>query len=114
MPASYASFNGDISALANDVLVINMEKGEKVTKGGLIVIDDNGKDRGIRNRWCQVYKIGSKLAATAEFSEGDWILVEHGRWTYGFDITTNEGETLYVQKVEVKSILAASDECPLS
>lgn len=113
MPTTYAHFKGDINALPNDVLVINMERGEKITKSGLIVMDDNGENRGIRPRWCQVYKIGSAVQNTLDFNEGDWILVEHGRWTFGFNIETNEGDELYVQKVEVKSILLTSDECPV-
>lgn len=113
MPAGYATFKGDIKPLPNDVLVVNMEKGERVTKGGLIVIDDNGKDRGIRSRWCQVYKVGSKAAETVDYKEGQWIFVEHGRWTFGFSIETLDGEDLYVQKVELKSVLAVSDEYPL-
>lgn len=113
MPAGYATFKGTINALPNDVLVINMEKGEKITKGGLIVLDDNGQNRGIRSRWCQVYKIGSKAAEIVDYKEGQWIFVEHGRWTFGFNIETPEGEDLYVQKVELKSVLAVSDECPI-
>lgn len=113
MPASYSHFKGDIRALPNDVLVINMEKGEKITKGGLIVLDDNGENRGIRARWCQVYKIGSALVDKVDYKEGDWILVEHGRWTFGFNVETTDGEDLYVQKVEVKSVLVATDVCPL-
>ena len=113
MPAGYALFKGDIKPLANDVLVVNMEKGERITKGGLIVIDDNGENRGIRSRWCQVYKVGSKAAETVDYAEGQWIFVEHGRWTYGFNIETSDGQDLYVQKVELKSVLAVSDECPL-
>lgn len=113
MPAGYAHFNGDIRALPNDVLVINMERGDKLSKGGIIIRDDNGENRGIRARWAQVYDVGSKAAETCDYKKGQWIYIEHGRWTFGFDITCTDGTEIYVQKVELKSVLAVSDECPL-
>jgi co-chaperonin GroES (HSP10) len=109
MPYSiFNTFEGDLNPIQDHVLVINMEKGDKVTKGGIITLDDNGKDRGIRPRWCQVWKVGHKN--TDGLESGQWLLVEHGRWTYGFETTTDEGESLYIQRVDPKGILLVSDE----
>jgi co-chaperonin GroES (HSP10) len=119
MPVSNLKVIGEIHPLPDDILVINMERGEKVTRGGLIIIDDNGKNRGIRPRWAQVYKVGSnarvKLKDTVE--EGQWIYVEHGRWTYGVEFQTSDqadGESIYVQKIDLEAVLAVSDECPFT
>ena len=104
---------GDINPLPDHILVINMEKGEKVTKSGIILRDDNGKDHGIRPRWAQVYKVGSRVDCV---SPGQWILLEHGRWTYGIEATvvSDDGEKkLYIQRADNEAILLVSDECPL-
>lgn len=109
----YYKISEDIRPIKDHVLVVNMEKGEKITKGGLIVLDDNGKDRGIRPRWAQVYKVGPEQT---EIKPGQWILVEHGRWTYGVEATLPEGdadETFYVQRVDLAGVMGISDEYPL-
>lgn len=102
---------GDISPLKGHVLVVNMEKGDRVTRSGLIITDDNGKDRGIRPRWAQVYKVG----ADVDYVEpGEWVLLEHGRWTHGVEMVLpeNPDETFYVQRADVDAILLVSDERP--
>lgn len=114
MPAPvYFRLDRDISPLKDHILVFNMEKGEKVSKGGIILRDDNGKDTGIRPRWCQVYKVGSNVDYV---KEGEWILVSHGRWTYGvpLDLKDEHGNIheVYVQRVDVDEILLAQEEKP--
>jgi len=111
MPASvYFKVNEDISPLADHILVHNMEKGDKLTKGGLLIPDDNGKDRGIRPRWAQVYKVGSKI----DYVEpGQWVLIEHGRWTYGVDMELQKDgvvEKHYIQRADTDAILLVADE----
>jgi hypothetical protein len=113
MPSTvYSKVSGDVSPLSDQILVVNMEKGEKVTKGGLIILDDNGKNRGIRPRWAQVYKVGSKV----DYLEpGEFILIEHGRWTYGIPMEipeADEGELFYLQRVDPTGVLLVSDERP--
>lgn len=106
----YSRLDRDIAPLADHILIINMEKGEKITRGGLIVMDDNGKDRGIRPRWAQVYKVGKNV----DYVEpGQWILLEHGRWTYGLNLDLPDGSTLYVQRADTDAILLVTDECPI-
>lgn len=114
MPASeYFRLDRDVTPLKDHVLIYNMEKGERISKGGIIIGDDNGKDVGIRPRWCQVYKVGSNVDF---LKEGEWILVSHGRWTYGvpLDLTDEEGnkKEIYIQRVDVDEILLAQDDQP--
>ena len=52
---------GDLNPLKDHILVYEMENGEKITRGGIIITDDNGKDRGIRPRWAKVQKVGSNI-----------------------------------------------------
>jgi len=83
--------------------------GEQKTKSGIIINDDNGTTRGIYPRWGKVFSKGPKN--TDPYEVGDWILIEHGRWTRAIKID-HEGEEYSVQMVETESILAYSDEKP--
>lgn len=97
-----------IRALHDDVIVKDMDFGEMITAGGIVVQSDNAKVHGIKPRWAQVYKIGPEQV---DVKEGQWILIEHGRWTRKIKIDDGEGPK-EIQKVEVKSILAVADEKP--
>lgn len=80
MPSAvYHKLNSDVRPLSNGILVTDMEQGDKIVNG-LILLDDNGKQTGIHPRWCRVYKVGDKIDFV---KPGDWILVEHGRWSFG-------------------------------
>ena len=96
-----------IRATRETILAKTMEKGERKSAGGIVIPDDDGKDSGIRPRWCQVHDVGSASEFKDEISEGDWILVAHGRWTQGVDFN---GETLW--KIDPDGILLHSDEYP--
>ena len=97
-----------VRALPNDILVVDMDLGEMKTAGGIVVQSDNGKAHGIKPRWAKVYKVGSNIT---DIQEGQWILIEHGRWTRKITIDDGEGVKDF-QKVEPKSILAVTDERP--
>lgn len=97
-----------VRALPNDILVTDMEMGEMKTSSGIVIASDDGKSHGIKPRWAKVYKVGSKVDYV---KEGQWILIEHGRWTRKITIDDGEGEKDF-QKVETKSILAVTDEKP--
>lgn len=100
--------NIQIRAINDDILVANMDFGELVTQSGIVIKSDDGKVHGIKPRWAQVYKVGPDQK---EVTPGQWILIEHGRWTRKIKI--NDGENVKeVQKVDVNGVLAASDEKP--
>ena len=97
-----------IRALHDDVIVKDMDFGEMVTAGGIVVQSDDGKSHGVKPRWGNVYKVGPNQTDVAP---GQWILVEHGRWTRKVKIDDGDG-VKEIQKVEVKAILAVTDEKP--
>lgn len=99
-----------ISAVGNRVLVTDMHFGEQTTKGGIVLTDDNGKTRGIYPRWGKVYAKGPDN--NDDYSVGQWILVEHGRWTRSFKVETLADGEVEVRMVEAESILAYADEKP--
>ena len=52
--------HGEIQPLGTRVLVCKMHFGETRSKGGLILIDDDGTSIGIHPRWAKVYAIGKR------------------------------------------------------
>lgn len=101
--------NITVRPLSKDILIYNMDIGEQKTASGIVIQNDDGKSHGIKPRWAQVYKIGS--ACEIDVKPGQWILIEHGRWTRKIKI--DDGESIKeIQKVETSSILAVSDYRP--
>jgi co-chaperonin GroES (HSP10) len=99
-----------IKAVKDHILVSDMAFDVRFTKSGIYIPNDNGKGHGIRPRWGKVYAIGPKQQ---DVKVGQWILVEHGRWTRGLDIEDESGERT-IRKIDPKCIMMVSDdeECP--
>lgn len=99
-----------IIAIQGHVLVHEMLFDERLSNGGIVLLNDNGKGNGIRPRWGKVYAVGPD---NKDVKVGQWILVAHGRWTRGMDIEDENGKTT-IRKIDPKDILLISDdiECP--
>lgn len=95
-----------IIPLRSNVLVRDIEQGDKVTQGGIIILDDNGKNRGIRPRTCVVYSVGTDIDYV---KPGDVILVSHARWTRGVTME-KDGESFNIHMVDPKDILAVVEQ----
>jgi co-chaperonin GroES (HSP10) len=98
-----------VRALSKDVLVIDMDMGEMKTSSGIVIQSDDGKAHGVKPRWAKVYKIGTEV--DLDLKVGQWVLIEHGRWTRKMTIDDGDGVKEF-QKVEIKSIMAVADEKP--
>jgi len=99
-------------AINNKILIWNMEKGERLSKGGIVLTDDDRRGGGVRPRWAQIYAIGPDVKD--DLKEGQWVLVEHGRWTRGMTIEGDDGETITLWGVEWPTpIMMVADECPV-
>jgi len=109
MAINLNTIKGELRAIGNRVLVVDMYFGEQKTASGLIIKDDDGTTRGIYPRWGKVYSKGPDNKD--DYNVGDWILVEHGRWTRGMKFETADGEK-DIRMIEAESILAYSDERP--
>ena len=101
---------GKLRPLRNKILVHNMNFGEQVTTSGIVLTSDDGKERGIHPRWAQVFAIGPEHKE--EFNVGDWILVEHGRWTRGIDYENEDGTKTTLRMVDNPCIMMWNDELP--
>lgn len=101
----------DFTPLSDNIFVTDLERGMKMTRGGIIRIDDNFMEQGIRPRWAKVWKTGAKI----DYVEaGEWVLVEHGRWTLRMALEFDNGDTVDVWKIDPSAILlvAPEGECP--
>ena len=99
-----------IRALHDWVIVSDMDFGEITTAAGLVIRSDNGKTHGIKPRWGKVYCIGPEQQ---DVKVGDWILIEHGRWTRAMHINDGDSEKK-IHRVDANCIIGISDTPPTS
>ena len=99
-----------LKPLNDSVIVGDMTFDERITTGGIVLLNDNGKSLGIRPRWGRVYATGPEQQ---DVTVGQWVLVEHGRWTRGLEIEDESGE-FTLRKIDPECIMMISDEeeCP--
>ena len=90
MTTNLTAIKGNVRAVGDRVLVTDMYFGEQTTKGGIILANDDGKTRGIYPRWGKVHSKGP--LNKDPYDVGDWILIEHGRWTRAMKLETEAGE----------------------
>jgi len=102
------TINHDITPLKKRVLVSHMHFGETKTKGGIILVDDDGSQAGIHPRWAKIYAIGKEQE---DVKVGQWIMVAHGRWSRAFKVS-KDGVELEVRMIDENDILLVSDEEP--
>jgi co-chaperonin GroES (HSP10) len=100
---------GKLIPLRNNVFVTDMNFDEQVSKGGIIIPGDDGKDQGIKPRWGRVYAIGPEQE---DIQVGQWILIEHGRWTRAINYVEDNGTERKIFRVDTNCMLMVSDEKP--
>ena len=99
---------GEIKPLHDSVIVTNMDFNDRKLASGILLLGDDGKTDGIRPRWSKVYAIGPEQQ---DIKLGQWILVEHGRWSRGLKIV-KDGEEFVIRRVDPEAIIFVSDEEP--
>lgn len=99
---------GKIRPLNKNILVSDMNFDEQVTASGIVILSDDGKTHGVKPRWCQVWAIGPEQH---DVKVGDWVLVEHGRWTRS--VTVKEGNNeVVIRRVDPDAVMLISDNRP--
>lgn len=95
----------------NDVvLVSDMESGNKLTRGGILLLDDDKKNEGIRERWARVYATGPDVD---DLQKGDWVLLKHGRWTPAIKFDDATGEELKLWRIDYPdAVIMIADDVP--
>jgi len=100
---------GTIRPLKDKVFVSDMNFDAQITAGGLYIPSSDGKAEGITPRWGKVYAIGPEQT---EVKVGDWVMIEHGRWTRGVDVAVTEDTHFTVRMIDADAIMLVSEEKP--
>jgi co-chaperonin GroES (HSP10) len=97
-----------LSPLRDYIIVTEMSFEQRTLNSGIILLGDDGKTDGIRPRWAKVYAVGPEQK---DITPGQWVLVEHGRWTRG-SLVDIQGEEHVIRRIDSKAILLISDDEP--
>lgn len=109
--AQYNTIKGKLTPIKDNLIVEDMNFGERKTKGGIILMDDDGQEHGIRPRWARVYAKGP--LNKDDYQVGDWVLVSHGRWSRGLDVEDPDtGEIVKLRRADPDEVLGVSDTQP--
>ena len=100
-----------VKPLKSRVLASSCEIGARTTESGIQLLDDDGKEEGIRPRWFIVRAIGPEQK---DVVPGQYILVSHGRWTWAATVHDKETDTFVrdIRMIDENDIFAVSDERP--
>ena len=100
---------GKIIPIRDNILVTDMNFDARISAGGIVLPSDDGKSEGVRHRWGRVWAIGPQQT---DVKVGEWILLEHGRWTRGIKVLDEDGSEIVIRRADVNAILMVSDEDP--
>ena len=100
--------DGEIKPLRNNIIVTDMSFEGRQLASGIVLLGDDGKTDGIRPRWARVYAIGPEQQ---DVRVGQWVLVEHGRWSRGLKIVEDRKE-IVIRRADPEAIIFVSDDRP--
>ena len=97
-----------VIALRDHVLVTEMNFEGRQLASGILLLGDDGKTDGIRPRWAKVFAVGPEQK---DVKPGQWVLIEHGRWTRGFNVEI-DGVEMILRRADTNALMFVSDEEP--
>jgi co-chaperonin GroES (HSP10) len=100
---------GKIIPIRDNILVTDMNFDARISAGGIVLPSDDGKSEGVRHRWGRVWAIGPQQK---DVKVGEWILLEHGRWTRGITVVDETGDEIVIRRADINAILMVSDDNP--
>jgi co-chaperonin GroES (HSP10) len=95
-----------IKPIRNKIIVEGMQFKERYSKGGIFIPSDDMQIQGVHPRWARVYAVGPDQT---EIKVGQYVLVAHGRWTRGINITDPDGDHV-IRMVDNNDLLMVSDD----
>lgn len=98
-----------LRAVHNHIIVRDMSFEGRTLASGIVLLSDDGRTEGIRPRWAKVYAVGPDQQ---DVQVGQWILIEHGRWTRGLKVEI-DGEEFVIRRADPDSIIFISNEEPI-
>jgi co-chaperonin GroES (HSP10) len=106
-----SKITGTLTPLKDKVFVTDINFDEEVTSGGIVLKSDNGKGEGVKPRWGRVWAIGPEQT---DVKIGEWILMEHARWTREFQHEAEDGTITKLHMADLNAIMLVADEKPHS
>jgi len=100
--------DGEIRPLHDSIIVTDMSFEGRQLASGIVLLGDDGKTDGIRPRWARVYATGPEQR---DIRVGQWVLIEHGRWSRGTKIF-KEGQEVTIRRADTEAIIFVSDTRP--
>jgi co-chaperonin GroES (HSP10) len=100
---------GKIIPIRDNILVTDMNFDARVSAGGIVLPSDDGKSEGVRHRWARVWAVGPQQK---DVTVGEWILLEHGRWTRGITVVDENGDEIIIRRADINAILMVSEVNP--
>ena len=100
---------GTLKLLHDSVLLCDMEFGEEKTQSGIILKSDDGRVEGIKPRWGRVWAVGPEQT---DVKVGEWVLMEHGRWSRAAEYENEDGTITKIQKADTKAMLVVAKKKP--
>ena len=97
-----------LRAIHDHVIVTDMSFEGRQLSSGIVLLGDDGKTDGIRPRWARVYAVGPDQQ---DIKVGQWVLIEHGRWTRGVKVEI-AGEEFVIRRADPSAVVFAQDELP--
>lgn len=97
-----------LTPLHDNVIVRDMNFDGRTLSSGIVLLSDDGKTDGIRPRWARVYAVGPEQH---DVKVGQWVLIEHGRWTRGLKVDI-DGDEFVIRRVDPSCIIGVQDEQP--
>lgn len=91
------------------ILVRDMNFAEQRTQSGIYIPSDDGKSEGVKPRWAKVFAVGPDQT---EVKVGEWVLLEHGRWTRGIEVEEDDGTKFTIWRADPEGIMMTADERP--
>lgn len=98
----------ELYPIKNHVIATEMNFGGRTLNSGILLASDDGTTAGIRPRWAKVFRVGPEQS---DIKPGQWVLVEHGRWSRGLKIEMN-GEEFVVRRIDPDCIIGVQDYEP--
>jgi co-chaperonin GroES (HSP10) len=106
-----SKITGTLKPLKDKVFVTDINFDEEVTSAGIVLKSDNGKGEGVKPRWGRVWAIGPEQE---DVKVGQWILMEHARWTREFQHEAEDGTITKLHMADLNAIMLVADEKPHS
>lgn len=98
--------NGFPATLINEWIAIEIiDQGMRMNRG-LLLLDDNMKEDGIRPRVAKITAMSDKAKEDTKLEIGEFILVEHLGWTRSVELDYIDGVTKKTWFTVPKKILA--------